>query len=331
MSSRGRMRLSTLKGVEMKVGVIGIGSVGTACAMSLLQRGCAEEIVLVNRDEKRATSVATDMRYGVPVLSPVNIRQGSYDDLTGADLVMITAGVNEKNGGATDKSDPEGRLRLLDANVQVYRDIVPQVVRAAPQAVLMIVTDPPDPLADLTRALAGHDRVFSAGTVIDTLRFRTHVADRLNVNAESVYALVIGEHGTSEVFLWSSVRIGGLSFDQACAKAGLHTDTVRQGIEDDVRFANITIIEGNNASQYGIGIVCARLAQAVLRDEKMVYPVANYHSDYGLTLSLPSVLGRAGVTQSFLPEMSDTEHTQFLHCVEQLKAASQRIGVVPKN
>ncbi len=314
----------------MKVGIIGAGSVGAACAMALLHREAATEIVLVNRDERRATAIATDMRYGVPVLSPVEIRQGSYEDLTGAELVMITAGVNEKSGGATDKSDPEGRLRLLDANVDVYREVIPRIVRSAPTAVLMVVTDPPDPLADLTRQLAGHDRIFSTGTVIDTLRFRTHIAERLGVNPDSVYAMVIGEHGTSEVFLWSSIRVGGLSFDQACAVVGLQAAEVRQSIEDDVRYANITIIEGNNASQYGIGIVCARLAQAVLRDEQIVFPIATFHRDYGLTLSLPSVLGRDGVSRSFVPTMTETEYVQFQHCVEQLLTARQRIDATPE-
>jgi L-lactate dehydrogenase len=313
----------------MKVGIVGVGAVGTACAMALLQRGSAREIVLVDLNEKRATAVATDMRYGVPVLSPVEIRQGSYDDLASADLVMITAGVNEKNGGATDKNDPQGRLRLLDLNVPIYREVVPEVVRTAPNAVIMVVTDPPDPLTDLTRKLAGHDRVFGAGTMIDSLRFRTHVAARLGVNVDSVYAMVIGEHGTSEVFLWSSIRVGGLSFDKACQEAGLTTDGIRKAVEDDVRFANITIIEGNNASQYGIGIVCARLAQAVLRDEKMIYPVGSYHSDYGLTLSLPSVLGKTGVTHSYVPEMTDAEQAEFQHCIEQLKSSAQRLGAPP--
>jgi L-lactate dehydrogenase len=297
--------------------------------MALLQRGTAREIVLVDLNVKRATAVATDMRYGVPVLSPVDIRQGSYGDLADADLVMITAGVNEKNGGATDKSDPEGRLRLLDLNVPIYREVVPQAVRTAPNAVIMVVTDPPDPLTDLTRQLAGHDRVFGAGTMIDSLRFRTHIAARLNVNVDSVYAMVIGEHGTSEVFLWSSIRVGGLSFDEACREAGLTTDGVRKGIEDDVRFANITIIEGNNASQYGIGIVCSRLAEAVVRDEQMIYPIGSFHRDYGLTLSLPSLLGRTGVTRSYVPEMTDAEQAEFQHCVEQLTTAAQRLGPPP--
>jgi L-lactate dehydrogenase len=141
--------------------------------------------------------------------------------------------------------------------------------------------------------------------------------------------MVIGEHGTSEVFLWSSIRVGGLTFDQACAVAGLTAAEVRQDIEDDVRYANITIIEGNDASQYGIGIVCARLAQAVLRDEQIVFPIANFHSEYGLTLSLPSVLGRAGVSRSFVPTMTETEQVKFQHGIEQLTTARQRIGAAP--
>ena len=124
----------------MKVGVIGAGGVGAACALSLMQRGSAREIILVNRDPKRAKAVATDMRYGSPFSPTVDIRDGSYQDLAGAQLVMITSGINEKTGGATDRSDPSGRLRLLDANAAIYRDIVPQVVAAAPDAVLMVVT-----------------------------------------------------------------------------------------------------------------------------------------------------------------------------------------------
>ena len=323
--------MALIWGVETKVGIIGVGAVGTACAMALLKRGTAREIVLVNRDKRRAMAVATDMRYGVPALSTLDIHEGSYTDLAGADLVMITAGVNEKGGCATDKNDPEGRLRLLDANASVYREIVPEIVRTAPDSVIMVVTDPPDPLADLTRQLADHDRVFSAGTVIDTFRFRTHIAKRLGVNTDSVYAIVIGEHGTSEFLLWSSVRVGKLSFDEACAQAGESADLVRHGIEDDLRYANITIIEGNNASQYGIGNVCARLAQEVLGDEQVVLPVADYHDDYGLTLSLPSVLGRAGVSHSFVPEMSENEAAEFQHCIQQLKIAFPRIAVSNKN
>src|SRR3989441_13360626 len=181
----------------MKVGIIGVGAVGSACAIALMQRGSAREIVLLDRTRARARAVALDMRYGAPVSPTADVRDGSYDDLNGADLVMITAGVNEKSGGATDRSDAEGRLKLLDANAAAYREIVPKVVAAAPDVVLMVVSDPPEPLADLTRYLAKHDRVVSTGTVIDSLRFRVHLGERLGLNPASVEAMAIGEHGTS--------------------------------------------------------------------------------------------------------------------------------------
>ncbi len=311
----------------MKVGIIGAGAVGAACAMALGQRGSAREIVLVDRTRPRATAVALDMRYGGPVSPTADIRDGSYEDLKGADLVMITAGVNEKTGGATDRSDAEGRLKLLDANASVYRDVVPQVVAAAPDAVLMVVTDPPDPLTDLTRELAQHDRVMSTGTVIDSLRFRVHLGERIGVNPASVEAMAVGEHGTSEVLLWSSATVAGVPIQDACRQCGEPFEQVREAVERDVRFANITIIEGNNASQYGIGIVCARLTEAILRDERSVFPVASYQAAYGVTLALPSVVGRGGVVRVLDPPMSADERAQLERGAERLRSARARVGI----
>jgi len=311
----------------MKVGIIGVGAVGSACAIALMQRGSAREIVLVDRTRARARAVALDMRYGAPVSPTADVRDGSYDDLKGADLVLITAGVNEKSGGATDRNDAEGRLKLLDANVSIYQEIVPQVVTAAPEALLVIVTDPPDPLADLTRHLAGHDRVISTGTVIDSLRFRVHLADRLGLNPASVEAMAIGEHGTSEVLLWSSATVAGLPIQEACQQCGEPFEKVREAVERDVRYANITIIEGNTASQYGIGIVCARVAEAVLRDERSIFPVASYQPAYGVTLALPSVVGRGGIIRVLTPPMSADERALLQRSAERLQAAGHRLRV----
>jgi L-lactate dehydrogenase len=311
----------------MKVGIIGVGGVGSACAMALMQRGSAREIVLVDKEHARARAVALDMRHGAPISPTVDVRDGSYEDLKGADLVMITAGVNEKTGGATDRNDPEGRLKLLDTNVSIYQEIVPQAVAAAPDALLMVVTDPPDPLADLTRHLAKHDRVISTGTVIDSLRFRVHLGQRIGVNPASVEAMAIGEHGTSEVLLWSSATVAGLPVEEACQQCGESFGKVRDDVERDVRYANITIIEGNNASQYGIGIVCARLAEAVLRDERSIFPVASYQAAYGLTLALPTVVGRGGVIRVLEPPMSADERAQLQRSAERLQAAGHRLRV----
>ena len=236
---------------------------------------------------------------------------------------MLTAGVNEKSGGATDRNDPEGRLKLLDINVGVYSEMVPRIVEAAPEAVLLVVTDPPDPLADLARRLAGHDRVLSTGTLLDSLRFRVHLAERLEVSPASVEAQVVGEHGTSEVLLWSSARVSGVPIAQALP-AGTSLDEFRQGVEHDVRFANIAIIEGNEASQFGIGIVSARIAEAVLRDEQAVFPIGVYNAGYGVTLSLPGVVGRQGVSRILEPTMSDEERQALRASAAVLRNAMQR-------
>jgi L-lactate dehydrogenase len=308
----------------MKVGVIGTGAVGSACLLSLVLRGAAREIVALNRTRKRATAVATDMQYGA-VLSPVvDIHDGDYPDLGGAALVMITSGINEKGGGATDRSDPSGRLRLLDANVAVYNEILPQLFRAAPEAVILVLTDPPDPLADLVRRF-GFKRVLSSGTFLDSLRFRFHLARHLNVDPAYVEAQVIGEHGTSEVFLWSSARVAGVPVSGALNQNRLDYQKVRQAIEHEVRYANITIIEGNEASQFGIGMAAARIAEMVLRDERAVVPIGSFNPKYGATLSLPSILGREGVSQIMEPEMSADERQALESSAETLRKALARI------
>ncbi len=310
----------------VKVGVVGVGGVGAATVLSLIERGgMCREIVLVDRTMERANGVATDMRYATPLSPTVDVRAGDYDALGDAALVILTAGVNERAGGATDRSDPQGRLRLLDTNAKVYAQIVPKVVAVAPGAVLMVVTDPPDPLADLTRRLAGHDRVFSTGTLIDSLRFRVHLADRLRVRPRDVQAMVVGEHGTSEVLLWSSASVGGIPVLELLGQDGQSVEELRQEVERDIRYANITIIEGTGASQYGIGAVSARLAEAVLRDERAVLPVAAYAPRYEVTLSLVSVLGAGGVQQLHEPPMTSGERAALERSAAALREAASRI------
>jgi L-lactate dehydrogenase len=308
----------------MKIGIVGVGAVGTACALASIMRGATREIVLFDRAHKRAEAVATDMRYGTPLSPVTEIRAGDYDDLAGAALLMITAGVNEKTGGATDRNDPSGRLKLLDQNVKVYEEIVPRIAQAAPKAVLLVVTDPPDPLADHARRLAGHERVLSTGTYLDSLRFRVHLARELGVSPASVEAMVVGEHGVSQVFLWSSARVAGAPILEEIERRGLNRGEFRKRIETDVRYANITIIEGINASQYGIGMVSARIAEIVLRDERAVIPVGSYHEAYGATLSLPSIVGRQGVVDVIEPDMSADERQALQRSGETIRKAEMR-------
>src|SRR6476646_8650192 len=194
----------------MKIGIIGAGRVGCACALAAVTRGSARNIVILDRTRKRAKAVATDLRYGTPLCPKTTVFDGDYDDLADAGVVMITAGVNEKTGGATDRSDPQGRLRLLDANAKIYREIVPRVVAAAPKAVLLVVADPPDPLADVARLTCPQAAVLSTGTYLDSQRFRVHLGKHFGVDPAHVEAQVIGDHGTAQVFLWSSARVGGV-------------------------------------------------------------------------------------------------------------------------
>jgi L-lactate dehydrogenase len=313
----------------MKVGIIGAGGVGSATLLSLVMRGVACQVVVLDKNQERAKGVVADLQYGATLSPAVELLAGDYSELADAVLVIVTAGINEKAGGATDRSDPAGRLKLLDINAGVYRDIIPRVVAIAPQALILVVTDPPDPLADLSRELAGHERVLSSGTFLDSLRFRPHLARRLKVNPMYVEAQVVGEHGTSQVFLWSSARVGGTPIAELLERSGQSIDEFRKNVEQDVRFANITIIEGTGASQLGIGMVTARIAESILRDEHAVIPIGSYNPKYGATISLPSVLGRQGITQILEPEMSGDELQKFQRSAEVLRNAVARITKPP--
>jgi L-lactate dehydrogenase len=309
----------------MKLGIVGTGNVGCACALAAVTRGSAREVVLVNRTRKTAEAVATDIRYGTPLGPKIEITDGDYDALAGAGVVIITSGVNEKKGGATDRNDPKGRLKLLGNNAQIYSDIVPQIVRAAREAVLLAVTDPPDPLADVARVVARHDRVLSAGTYLDGQRFRVQLGKYFGVDAAHVEAQVIGDHGTSQVFLWSTARVGGVPLQALLKARGEKLHDLRKTVEEQVRYANITIIEGHDASQYGIGIVSARIAEVVLRNERAVIPIGSFQKQFGVTLSLPSIVGRSGVEAVLEPELSEDERAGLQNSAETLKQALKNV------
>lgn len=310
--------------VPMKIGMIGAGRVGSATLLSVATRGSAREIVVVNRDPKRARGLATDLQYGAVLAPTVDIREGDYSDLAGAALVMISAGANEQTGGATDRHDAAGRLRLLRTNADIYREILPPLLRAAPEAVILVLTDPPDPLADLVRTF-GFNYVLSSGTYLDSLRFRFHLARRLGVDPASVAANVLGEHGTSEVFVWSSANVAGVRVTDALQLEDDKRAELQQQIEQEVRYANITIIEGIGASQFGIGMVAARLTEMILRDERGAIPIGAYNPKYGVTLSLPSIVGREGVVRILEPDLSEGERKALDRSAETLKQAVARM------
>ena len=311
----------------MKIAIIGAGAVGSACLTAILMRGFAREIVVLDRDRKKACGLKTDVQYSAVWSPTVEMRDGDYTDLAGASLVIITAGVNELKGGASHRKGPSATLRLLDPNFQIIRDIISRLDAVAPEAMVLVVTDPPDPLADAVRML-GHSRVLSTGTYLDSLRFRFHLARRFGVNPVSVHAYVLGEDGTTKVFVWSSAHVGGTPVIELLAPSGQNPDNFCREIEEQVCSAHYSIIEGIGASQHGIGMISARIAEIILRDERQVVPIGSYNARYGVTFSLPSIVGKDGARQVLEPEMSEEERQALLLSAGTLEAISARIPIV---
>jgi L-lactate dehydrogenase len=224
-----------------------------------------------------------------------------------------------------DRNDPKGRLRLLGTNARIIADIVPKIVSAAGDATIMVITNPPEPLTELARRCAGHNRVMSSGTYIDTLRFRFYIARQLGVHPDQVDAQVVGEHGNSRVLLWSSARVAGASVLDMIPPDD--KDGFKARVEQQVRNANITIIEGTGASQYGIGMACGRLVEAITRDEHAVFPLGCHVPEYGTTLSVPTVLARKGVVRILKPVMSCDERAALERSAETLRAAYAKLEV----
>ncbi len=303
----------------MKVGVVGSGAVGAACIMAIIGRGAAHEIVVIDKDPGRVRGLVTDMQYGTPLCPPVRLIGGDYADLEGAGLVLLAVGINEKAGGAMDRSDPMGRLKLLGTNAAIIREVVPKIVAAAPAAVILVITNPPEPLAELARQIAGHDRVLSSGTYIDTLRFRFYIAQKLGVHPAEVDAQVIGEHGNSRVLLWSSAQVANTPVLDLISESAL--PTFKSSVEQQVRDANITIIEGIAASQYGIGIACGRIVEAMTRDERAVFPLGIHLPSYGVTLSMPVIIGRQGAVRILHPTLAPEESQALERSAKTMRAA----------
>jgi len=309
----------------MKVGIVGVGRVGGAAALNMALRDSCRELVLIDADDQLAVSQALDISQTSALVSGPRVRAGDYQDLVGAEVVVLAPGINEKAGGADKPGDKAGRLRLLDTNDPIFRDVVPKVIVAAPDAVLLVATNPLDPMTELTQRLAIGKAVLGTGTFLDSLRFKTALPDHLNVAPECVSALVLGEHGLSLVLLWSKVTIGGVSLESYLARRGLEDLALRKSVEEYVRQGNINVIKGKGASEFAIGTVIARVVEIILRDECVVIPVSAYSKKYEVTLSLPRRVGRRGVLNEFEVEVNKEEQEGIGNSVEALKVAMKRL------
>ncbi|WP_370312942.1 L-lactate dehydrogenase [Sagittula sp.] len=290
----------------MKLGIVGAGMVGSAAAFACVMRGAASEIVLVDLNKARAQAEAEDIAHAVPFSGSARVAAGDYDDLSGADVVILACGVSQKPG--------ESRLELLSRNAEVFRSVVAEVTRAAPDAILLIASNPVDIMTHVTQALSGlpAGRVIGSGTILDTARFRWLLGRHLNIAPRSVHAYVLGEHGDTEVLAWTAARAGSVSIESFAAqiRAPL-TAEVRERIDKGVRNAAYTIIEGKGATWYGIGAGLARLVSAIGSDEQAVLTVSTLSDVAGVrrvACSLPRVVGREGVTAELMPDISRQEN-----------------------
>ena len=296
-----------------KISVIGAGQVGAAVGFALADAGLAQEIVIVDLDGARAEGAAMDIAHGVPMMCPVEVRAGGYEAIADSDLVILTAGASQKVG--------ETRPALAGRNRIVVECACREVARYAPDCVLLVVTNPVDMLTSVAASACGFaaGRVLGSGTVLDSLRLRAMIANRSGVDARDVHAWVLGEHGDSEVPAWSVARIGGLPLDEFCRLSGACTPgleaRLREDFNRDVRDVAYEIIRGKGATNHGVAVAVRRIAEAVLRDEKSVLTVsAPLSGEYGLegvALSLPCVVGAAGV-ERILPLSLQEEELQAL-------------------
>ena len=306
----------------MKIGIVGAGFVGSTAAYAAVMRGIGSEIVLVDKNLERAEAEADDIRHAVPFAHPLQISSGEYEDLAGARVVVILAGVNQKPG--------ETRLQLLKRNAVVFRDVVPQVLRAAPEALLIVATNPVDVMTHLAARYARElgvpaGRIFGSGTTLDTARFRTLLGTHCGVDSHHVHAYVVGEHGDSEVLTWSLVTVGGMPLEKFTQLRKIElTDTTRQVIDEKVRRAAYSIIAGKGATYYGIGGALARIIEAVLNDQRSILTVCTPGDVQGIhdvTVSLPRLVGGAGIEQTFPLPLSDQEQMLLKKSAEVIRQA----------
>jgi L-lactate dehydrogenase len=293
----------------MKIGIVGTGLVGSTAAYALVMRGVGQEIVLIDKNAKRAQAEADDIFHAVPFAHSLRVSAGEYADLAGCRVVILAAGVSQRPG--------ETRLQLLERNAAIFGDVVPRVLEHAPDAILVVATNPVEVMTHLAAGYAAElgvpaGRVIGSGTTLDTARFRVLLGRTLGVDSQHIHGYVVGEHGDSEVLTWSLVTVGGMPLDEFCRQHGLMLgDAARQEIDRRVRDAAYHIIEGKGSTYYGIGAALTRIVDAILRDQRSILtvctPVAQVAGVCDVTISLPHLVGGSGVLASFPLPLSDEE------------------------
>ncbi len=313
----------------MKIGIVGCGMVGSTSAYALVMSGVGREIVLVDVNRARAEAEANDLYHAVPFAHPLTVRAGDYADLANARVVVIAGGVAQKPG--------ETRLQLLQRNAGVFRQIVPSVLRHAPDAVLLVVSNPVDIMTHLAAHFAAefdvpHTRVIGSGTTLDTARFRTLLGRHFDVDPHHVHAYVLGEHGDSEVLAWSQASIAGLALDEFAKGNGKPlTAGDREQIVENVRRAAYHIIAGKGATYYGIGSAVARIVDVLLHDQRAILTICSRITGApgceGVTLALPHIVGGQGALATIPLPLDEIERAGLRRSADILREAIQSLDL----
>jgi L-lactate dehydrogenase len=300
------------------VGIVGTGNVGVAAAYALFNQRLASEIILLDKEKDRAKGEAMDLMHGQLLVGNVNIRAGDYDDLSNAQVVIIAAGISQS-------SPEDNRLNLLNQNIQVFRDIIAKLDAHAPNAILVIATNPVDILTHAAQKVSSRpaSKVIGTGTLLDTARFRSLLGKYYGVDPRSVHAYILGEHGDSEVPIWSQATIGGTSIKNATILGKSFDKERMDRIFQQTKNAAYKIIELKGHTDTAIGVVIARIVKAVMEDEKSVLPVSvNTKGSYGIDdicISLPCSIDLNGVKGYILPDITSREKEALQHSAQVLK------------
>lgn len=310
----------------VRVVIVGAGNVGATFAYALLFRGLAAEIVLIDANHARAEGEAMDLNHAEPFTHPTRIWAGDYDDCAGAAIVVISAGAGQRPG--------ETRLDLVRKNADIFAKIIPEVARRNPDGILLIATNPVDVLTQVSQKLSGlpPNRVIGSGTILDTARFRYLLGEHFGVEARSVHAYIIGEHGDSEVPVWSLANIAGLRLADYADLNGIpHEQSALDDIFRRTRDAAYHIIERKGATYFAVAAGLMRIVEAILRDQHTVLSVSSLIRDYygidGLCLSLPTVVGRNGIERVLRLQLSESEQKALHHSADVLRKTAGSIGL----
>ena len=301
-----------------KVAVIGCGFVGATSAFSLIQTGLFSEMVLIDANVKKAEGEAMDLSHGSAYLTPMNIYAGTYDDIVDAGIIVITAGANQK--------PDETRLDLVKKNVQIFKSIIPEIKKRNCEGILLIVSNPVDILTEVALKLSGFpsNRVIGSGTVLDTARLKYVLGKHLQVDPRDVHAYIIGEHGDSELVVWSGAQVAGIHINHFCELRGhFNHEEAMERLAQEVRDSAYEIIERKGATYYGVAVAVKRIATAIVKDEHAVLPVSSLmQGEFGLNdlcLSIPTVIGQNGVEKVVDIYLNNDENDKLQSSARALK------------